>query len=95
MSYRVGIDVGGTFTDFLLMGGRGRTAAHKELSTPADPSEAVLRGLALLAQGEALSLERFLAEVAIIVHGTTVTTNAGSIRHNAACARPECLANSP
>lgn len=76
MRYRVGIDVGGTFTDFLLMGGRGRNAAHKELSTPADPSEAVLHGLALLAQGEALSLERFLAQVAIIVHGTTVTTNA-------------------
>ena len=76
MEFRIGIDVGGTFTDFVLMGGRGRTAVHKELSTPADPSEAVLRGLSVLAQGERLSLERFLAKVAIIVHGTTVTTNA-------------------
>ena len=76
MEFRIGIDVGGTFTDFVLMGGRGRTAVHKELSTPADPSEAVLRGLSVLAQGEVLSLERFLAKVAIIVHGTTVTTNA-------------------
>ena len=76
MEFRIGIDVGGTFTDFVLMGGRGRTAVHKELSTPADPSEAVLRGLSVLARGERLSLERFLAKVAIIVHGTTVTTNA-------------------
>jgi N-methylhydantoinase A len=74
--YRVGIDVGGTFTDFLLMGGRRCAAVHKELSTPADPSEAVMRGLAALAQGEGLELERFLARVAGIVHGTTVTTNA-------------------
>ena len=74
--YRIGIDVGGTFTDFLLMEGRGRTSVHKELSTPADPSAAVLRGLAALAAGEGLSLERFLARVEGMVHGTTVTTNA-------------------
>jgi len=76
MRYRIGVDVGGTFTDFLLMDGRGRTAVHKELSTPGDPSEAVLRGLSALAQGEGLDLERFLGQVASIVHGTTVTTNA-------------------
>lgn len=74
--YRVGIDVGGTFTDFLLMGGRGRTAVHKELSTPADPSEAVLRGLSALAEGEGTDLARFLSRLETIVHGTTVTTNA-------------------
>ena len=76
LHFRIGIDVGGTFTDFLLMGGQGRTAVHKELSTPADPSEAVLRGLAALAEGEGLGLEGFLARVEGIVHGTTVTTNA-------------------
>jgi N-methylhydantoinase A len=76
MSYRVGIDVGGTFTDFLLLGERGRTAAHKELSTPADPADAVMRGLSALAQAEGLDLRRFLGRVGIIVHGTTVTTNA-------------------
>lgn len=76
MRYRVGVDVGGTFTDFLLMDAGGRTAVHKELSSPADPSEAVLRGLTELARGEASNLEAFLARVSIIVHGTTVTTNA-------------------
>jgi N-methylhydantoinase A len=76
LSYRIGIDVGGTFTDFLLMRRGGRTTGHKELSTPADPSVAVMRGLQALADAEASSLAPFLGKVSIIVHGTTVTTNA-------------------
>lgn len=76
MAFRIGIDVGGTFTDFLLMGPGGRSAAHKELSTPADPSLAVMSGLCALAEGEAMPLARFLEGVECIVHGTTVTTNA-------------------
>ena len=76
MSYKIGIDVGGTFTDFLLLAPRGRTVACKELSTPADPSAAVLAGLARLAGGEGLGLDEFLRRVELIVHGTTVTTNA-------------------
>ena len=51
-----GIDVGGTFTDFLVTGPQGRTAVHKELSTPADPSLAVMTGLAALAAGMAIPL---------------------------------------
>ncbi len=74
MSTRIGIDVGGTFTDFVCMRRGGRTTTHKELSTPADPSEAVLRGLAMLSGDEPLA--RFLDNVSMIVHGTTVTTNA-------------------
>lgn len=74
--YKIGIDVGGTFTDFALMGGKGRSAVHKQLSTPADPSIAVMAGLAALAQAEGLSFDAFLGQVALIVHGTTVTTNA-------------------
>lgn len=76
MAFRIGIDVGGTFTDFLLMGPGGRKAALKELSTPADPSLAVMSGLGALAKGEAMPLARFLDGVECIVHGTTVTTNA-------------------
>ena len=76
MGFRIGIDVGGTFTDFLLTGRRGRSAVHKELSTPADPSVAVMAGLGTLAAGEAMPLARFLDGVELIVHGTTVTTNA-------------------
>ncbi|HMN66302.1 MAG TPA: hydantoinase/oxoprolinase N-terminal domain-containing protein, partial [Burkholderiaceae bacterium] len=76
MGYRIGIDVGGTFTDYLLLDERGGTRAHKVLSTPADPSQAVLQGLGDLAAGAGLPLAGFLERVDIIVHGTTVTTNA-------------------
>jgi N-methylhydantoinase A len=76
VSFKIGVDVGGTFTDFLLLGARGRAWAHKELSTPADPSDAVMRGLGALAGSQGKELRDFLGEVSIIVHGTTVTTNA-------------------
>jgi N-methylhydantoinase A len=76
MGYRIGIDVGGTFTDYLMLSPDGGTRVHKVLSSPADSSEAVLQGLAELAATERLSLLKFLGAVDIIVHGTTVTTNA-------------------
>ena len=76
MGFKIGIDVGGTFTDFLLMARGGRTSVHKELSTPADPSNAVMAGLAALAQRQSIPFERFVREIERIVHGTTVTTNA-------------------
>ncbi|RPH65764.1 MAG: hydantoinase/oxoprolinase family protein [Burkholderiales bacterium] len=76
MGYRIGIDVGGTFTDYLLLDPDGGTRAHKVLSTPDDPSRAVLQGLGELAAASGASLDAFLRRVEIIVHGTTVTTNA-------------------
>ncbi len=83
MGYRIGIDVGGTFTDYLLLDPDGRTRVHKVLSSLADPSEAVLRGLADLATVAGAPLASFLAQVDIIVHGTTVTTNAVLTGHTA------------
>lgn len=76
MAYRIGIDVGGTFTDYLLLDANGGTMAHKVPSTPDDPSRAVLQGLAGLAEAKGASLGRFLGDVDLVVHGTTVTTNA-------------------
>lgn len=76
MTYRIGIDVGGTFTDYLVLDASGGTVAHKVLSTPDDPSRAVLQGLAEIAEMKGASLGRFLGEVDLVVHGTTVTTNA-------------------
>ncbi len=71
--YRIGVDVGGTFTDFVLRDEKtGRVAVHKTPSTPADPSEAVRNGLPAL-------LERAGAgttEVGHFLHATTVATNA-------------------
>lgn len=83
MAYRIGIDVGGTFTDYLLLRPDGSTHVHKVLSSPADPSEAVLRGLGDLAAVAGESLAGFLGRVEIIVHGTTVTTNAVLTGHTA------------
>ena len=76
MTYTIGIDVGGTFTDFYLMDADGSDRIHKVLSTPDDPAEAVMRGLAEVADGEGHDISAFLAETVRIVHGTTVTTNA-------------------
>lgn len=74
--YKIGIDVGGTFTDFLLTFGDGSSRIYKVLSTPKDPSIATLKGLKEMASDQDKSLEEFLGHVSVIVHGTTVTTNA-------------------
>lgn len=59
MTYRVGIDIGGTFTDFALLKG-DEVILHKNLSTPGDRSLGVMEGLGVLAAGEGLSLPGFL-----------------------------------
>ncbi len=73
MAYRLGVDVGGTFTDILLIDeASGRTWRAKTASTPADQSIGVLRGIAQVC-GEA---EIGLAEIDAVLHGTTIATNA-------------------
>ncbi len=76
MAYKIGIDVGGTFTDFLLTRDDGSSAIYKVLSTPKDPSIATVQGIEEMARDRGLTAEQFLSEVTTIVHGTTVTTNA-------------------
>jgi len=74
--YRVGIDVGGTFTDFLLIDEVGQSKVYKTLTTPKSPTEGVVNGLALMAEDLKISFKDFLQQVSTIVHGTTITTNA-------------------
>ncbi len=74
MSYRVGIDIGGTFTDFALLKG-DELVLEKALSTPDDNSLAVMQGLGRLAEREGKSLAGFLGEVEAIIHGTTIADN--------------------
>jgi N-methylhydantoinase A len=78
MAARIGIDVGGTFTDFILTREDAPPLLHKVLSTPRDPSIAVVAGLAELAAmvDPGRTVEQFAAAIDTIVHGTTVTTNA-------------------
>jgi N-methylhydantoinase A len=63
---RLGVDTGGTFTDFVWLDADGRLQIHKELSTPTDPSQAILQGVAVLA----------VPPTAVVIHGSTVATNA-------------------
>lgn len=74
MGYRVGIDIGGTFTDFALLKG-AQVILHKNLSTPQDRSLGVMQGLQKLAEKEGLSLAAFLKDCDAIVHGTTIADN--------------------
>ncbi len=74
MTYRVGIDIGGTFTDFALLKG-AEVILHKNLSTPEDRSLGVMNGLQTLAEKEGLTLGDFLGQCDAIVHGTTVADN--------------------
>ena len=73
MSHRVGIDIGGTFTDFALLDiSSGRIATHKRLTTPAAPARGVLEGLSDLLVREQVPVEQLEA----VIHGTTLITNA-------------------
>ena len=74
--YRIGVDVGGTFTDLVAVDDFGRATLAKAASTPEDPSIGVLDGLKLLADTLRLELAALLAQSERIVHGTTVATNA-------------------
>jgi N-methylhydantoinase A len=76
MSYRIGIDVGGTFTDFFVLASDDVRLVHKTSSTPDDPSLAVVEGLEDIARQLGSEFRAFVADVDVIVHGTTVTTNA-------------------
>ncbi len=70
--FRIGIDVGGTFTDYTLLDERtGAVSFHKVASTPKDPSEAIQQGIADLLRIHAIAP----ADVGHIGHGTTVATN--------------------
>jgi N-methylhydantoinase A len=79
--FHIGIDIGGTFTDCVLIGiaEAGRVTTYrtaKVLSTKDDPADGVMAGLAELAGGAGLSLAELLAGTRRFGHGTTIGTNA-------------------
>ncbi|MFT7504500.1 MAG: N-methylhydantoinase A [Gammaproteobacteria bacterium] len=73
MSYRLGVDVGGTFTDLLLINEQtGETHSAKVPSTPQDPSIGVLNGIDRLSTDSGVALQN----IKRVMHGTTIATNA-------------------
>ncbi|HSN70984.1 MAG TPA: hydantoinase/oxoprolinase N-terminal domain-containing protein, partial [Steroidobacteraceae bacterium] len=72
MTYRLGVDVGGTFTDLLLVNERsGKTFTAKVPSTPADQSIGVLNGIARVCEQAGIDP----TQIEHVMHGTTVATN--------------------
>ena len=75
MSYLVGIDIGGTFTDCAIVDRAGKLLTAKVPSTPPDFSRGMLDALGAGAQALGVSLDRFCRDIAFLSHGTTVGTN--------------------
>ncbi len=76
MTYAIGIDVGGTFTDVVVRGTDGELTVAKAPSTPGNQSDGVMDAIGRAAVALGMSATDLLARAARIVHGTTVATNA-------------------
>jgi N-methylhydantoinase A len=74
--YRLGIDVGGTFTDFVLVDDEGNLTEAKTASTPSNPGEAIQKGLSELGEQLGLTESEVLGRCSLFIHGTTVALNA-------------------
>jgi N-methylhydantoinase A len=74
--YRLGIDAGGTFTDFVLADQTGNVRLFKTLSTPADPTLAIAGGLQLIAEEVGESPSAIVGDCDLCINGTTVGLNA-------------------
>lgn len=76
-SYRLGIDAGGTFTDFVIADrATGDVKLFKALSTPSDPTKAIQNGLKLVAADLGKPIEEIVSNCDLCINGTTVGLNA-------------------
>jgi N-methylhydantoinase A len=75
MGYRVGVDVGGTFTDLICVTPDGSVVLDKTPSTLDDQSRGVMTGLGQIAESFGQSLADFCAQLDVLVHGTTTADN--------------------
>ena len=75
--YRLGIDAGGTFTDFVIADRKsGAIKLFKALSTPANPTKAIENGLQLIAEDLGRSAREIVSNCDLCINGTTVGLNA-------------------
>jgi N-methylhydantoinase A len=81
--YRLGIDAGGTFTDFILADRKGDVRIFKALSTPQDPTLAIRNGLKLIEEETGISATEIVSNADLCINGTTVGLNA-LIQHKGA-----------
>lgn len=81
--YRLGIDAGGTFTDFILSKPDGDVQIFKVLSTPHEPTEAIKNGLAEIEARAGVTATELVSQSDLCINGTTVGLNA-LITHNGA-----------
>lgn len=81
--YRLGVDAGGTFTDFVLSDDSGGVRLFKTASTPADPTEAIGAGLGLMSEAMGEPIEAIVSGCDLCINGTTVGLNA-LIQHKGA-----------
>ena len=70
--FRIGVDIGGTFTDFVVVDSKGQLVNEKVLTTPQDPSLGVLTGIELIIKKH----EILARDITSIIHGTTLVANA-------------------
>lgn len=75
MTYRIGVDIGGTFTDFTVVDDKGSVTLWKEDSTPDDLPRGIFKGLEAVSAELSVDLETMLDQTTLFVHGSTVATN--------------------
>lgn len=73
--WRIGVDVGGTFTDLVAVNPAGRIRVHKVPTTPSDPAQGVLAAVDAAASAAGLSTRELLQRVGLFAHGSTIATN--------------------
>jgi N-methylhydantoinase A/oxoprolinase/acetone carboxylase beta subunit len=74
--FLVGVDIGGTFTDCVVLGRGGHITTAKAPSTPGNFAEGMIEAMRVAAGELRLSFEDFCAQIQVLTHGTTVGTNA-------------------
>ena len=73
---RFAIDTGGTFTDLIIEDDQGRLQIFKAPTTPDNPVEGVVAAITLAARNREVEVETLLGSVELLIHGTTISTNA-------------------